>query len=214
MLRDRSAFCQQAYAELLFLYHAVHQDAWSRTRIRGHLASGKNIPILRGFAYAARSLYDEAPCERLATEILCRLAPHPDKSVQQAVAAVFHIQRDAFDLRPSMQRIIRAVSQSPAVLLQTLPHLPEVLEPFAAREPALVSRVCRIVLRTAGREVGNIASGTARAAQPLTNIALTLHRQKHYREVGLKLFEALIMHNIKEARIALELLDRKPASNF
>ena len=47
-------------------------------------------------------------------------------------------------------------------------------------------------------------------AESLTTIAIQLHRQEEFREIGLHIFEKLLALNLRETRSALETLDRKP----
>ena len=62
-----------------------------------------------------------------------------------------------------------------------------------------------------GEEIKNPGSRFSLVAEPIVSIAITLHRMSPpYREAGLTLFEELIESNIRHARQALEILDRKP----
>jgi hypothetical protein len=61
-----------------------------------------------------------------------------------------------------------------------------------------------------GKELNNPERATAFIAGSLTMIAIQLHRQTLYREVGLEIFEQLLAFNLPETVVALETLDRKP----
>jgi hypothetical protein len=84
------------------------------------------------------------------------------------------------------------------------------LVPLTGVEPEIVSQVCKDIVQLGGEQIGDIRSSLAHLAKDLTNVALTLHRQLAYREEGLELFENLISLNISEARLALDVLDRRP----
>ena len=86
----------------------------------------------------------------------------------------------------------------------------EAIEGFTGTEPELVSRVCGELLNIGPEEIGKPGASWVFVADTLTNIALTLHRQDAYREIGLALFEKLIALNIREAQAAIETLDRRP----
>ena len=141
---------------------------------------------------------------------LCTLASSNEPSVQRAVAEVFRVNREEFTLNAAMRQIIEVVRSCTPVLLEAALNLVEILESFTGTEPELVALLCQDVLRAGGTRLGNQAGSFALLAQPLTNIALTLHRQDAYRAAGLALFEQLLSLNVKEAQYALEVLDRKP----
>jgi hypothetical protein len=210
LLADNSAVCHQAHGELLVLYHSCHQGAWSESRIHQHLAHTTDIPVLRGLAYGASYLWRNSACQPMATTILCTLAASEEHSVQKAVASVFRVNRDEFTLNPPMRQLIEAVRTAPLALHDAALNLVKALEPYTGTEPELVSQVCQDVLKTGSRIIASPASPLALLAETLTNIALTLHRQNAYREVGLALFEQLLSLNVREARYALDLLDRRP----
>jgi nucleoside phosphorylase len=210
LLTDNSTVCHQAHGELLVLYHSHYQDAWSESRIRQHLAHTSDVPVLRGLAYAASYLWRNQACQPMATTILRTLAASEERSVQKAVASVFRVNQEGFTLNPSMRQLIEVVRAAPSVLRDAALYLVEALEPYTGTESELVSQVCQDVLKAGGRIITNPTSQLALLAATLTNIALTLHRQGAYREVGLALFEQLLSLNVPEASYALNLLDRRP----
>jgi|GEM_PF-5750020 hypothetical protein len=77
-------------------------------------------------------------------------------------------------------------------------------------EPELVSTICQNILGLLGKELENPKQNLASSAESLTTLAIQLHRQDKYREVGLSVFEQLLSLNLRQTRSALELLDRKP----
>ncbi|MCY7392497.1 MAG: hypothetical protein LH647_13735, partial [Leptolyngbyaceae cyanobacterium CAN_BIN12] len=82
-------------------------------------------------------------------------------------------------------------------------------EELVDNNPGVVAEVCKSLLGI-GVELTNPARATALIAESLTTIAIKLHRQPFYREVGLEIFEQLLTLNLRETRSALETLDRKP----
>lgn len=86
----------------------------------------------------------------------------------------------------------------------------EAIAPLTGTEPDLVAQVSEAVLRVRENEGSRPAKLMSFSPDTLTDIALTLHRQTTHRERGLKLFEQMLAMNIREARSALDLLDRKP----
>jgi hypothetical protein len=207
---ENTAVCQQAYGELLVLSYSYHQESWTETQIRQQLSDVSEITIVRGLAYAASYLWRNRSGQPIARDILCALASSNDASVQKAVTAVFRVNQEDLELNAALRRVIEAVCASPAVLVESALNVVEILAPYASTEPALVSQVCQQVLTVIGPSISQVASSLSMLAEPMTNIALTLHRQDAYREVGLALFEQLLALNVQEARAALEVLDRPP----
>lgn len=210
LLRDGSPFCGQAYGELLMLCHGHHQDTWSGEKIRTHLNNRTDPAILRGLAYAASHLWHWSSCQVMATEVLYVLAAHSDDSVQSAVAQVFAVNRDELRLNRDMRSLIGRVTTCTPVLLKAAENLVEAIAPLTGTESNLVAVVCEAVLCAAENRINDSSRSIAFLADTLTDIALTLHRQTTHRERGLRLFEQMLARNVREARSALDLLDRKP----
>ncbi|MEP0883739.1 ATP-binding protein [Trichocoleus sp. ST-U3] len=212
MLRsNHSNFSQQAYGELLLVHYLQYQDEWSVEQIRHHLANQDDEAILCGLAHAASHLWVQRRCRAIATEILYTLASSSATSVQQAVASVFRWSRDHFHLNSGMLKIIQAVCKNQGVLLEAANDLTEIIESeeLVDNNPEIVVEVCKSLL-SIGVKLTNPARATAFIAESLTTIAIKLHRQPLYREVGLQLFEHLLALNLRETRSALEMLDRRP----
>lgn len=110
-----------------------------------------------------------------------------------------------------MAKIIQAVCKNQDVLLEAANDLTQIIEAEELVEihPEVVAEVCESLAGIAA-ELSNPARATALIAESLTTIAIKLHRQPPYREVGLKIFEQLLALNLRETRSALETLDRKP----
>jgi hypothetical protein len=210
LLDDGSNFCCQAYGELLLIYYCQYQDTWSREKIDHHLTKQGDEIILYGLAEAASYLWEQKNCRKIATTILCTLASSSSPCIQDALANVFRWNQNNFKLNSEMRKVIQAVCNNPPVLLKAAYNLIELLEPETGREPALVSYVCQAILDGDSSSPNNASPSLSLRTENLTNIALTLHRQEIYRERGLSIFEKLLSLNLIEARMALEVLDRKP----
>jgi hypothetical protein len=203
-------FCHQAYGEMLFLYYWCYGDTWSQELIDKSLAEQTDEDVLLGLAYGASKFWHKSDCRAISTEILCTLASHSSRNIQTAVADVFRLNWKNFQLNLKMKRIIQAVCNNPPVLLETARYLMEMLEPLTGQEPALVSQACQTLLQTCSSEIGEPTQRLYPLAEILTSVSLTLHRQGEFREAGLQIFEQLVALNLREARVALEILDRKP----
>ncbi|WP_331281247.1 NACHT domain-containing protein [Planktothrix paucivesiculata] len=210
LLDDGSSFCCQAYGELLLIYYCQYQDTWSREQIESHLTKQGDEIILYGLAQAASYLWEQKKCRKIATTILCMLASSSSSCIQDTVANVFCWNQNNFKLNLEMRKVVQAACENPPVLLKAAYDLIELLEPETGREPGLVSEVCQAILNAGSSNLNNASSFLPLGTASLTNIVLTLHRQDIYRERGLSIFEKLLSLNLVEARVALEVLDRKP----
>ncbi|MEG4417304.1 AAA family ATPase [Microcoleus sp. LAD1_D5] len=212
MLRaNNSNFSQQAYGELLLIQYFQYQDEWSVERIRHHLATQDNEAILCGLAHAASHLWVQQRCRAIAAEILYTLASSSSESIQHAVASVFRWSRDRFQLNPGMLKIVEAICKNRGALLAAANDLTEIIETknLVDNNPEIVVKVCQSLISIFA-DLTNPAPATAFIAESLTTIAIQLHRQPLYRDMGLQIFEDLLALNLRETRSALETLDRKP----
>jgi hypothetical protein len=210
LLANGSSLCRQAYGELLPLFNCFHQDGSSTDLLARHLEGARSPDLDRGLAYAATHMWTSKRYREVATRILCVLAGSENESVQRAVASIFRLTRDYFELDANMRKIIDNVTLNPPLLLLAAEDLVETLEALTGSEPKLVSRVCDEIVKFGSDKINKPGSSWINVAATLTNIALTLHRQAAYRETGLQLFERLIALNVREAKDAIELLDRRP----
>jgi nucleoside phosphorylase/energy-coupling factor transporter ATP-binding protein EcfA2 len=206
-----SDFSRQAYGELLLIQYLQHQDEWSKDRIYQHLNSQGNEAILCGLAHAASNLCSQRRCRKISADILRVLANSSNESIQHAVASVFRWNRDNFRLDLGMVQVVQAVCKNQNVLLESANDLVDIIEEEKLVEynPQVVAEVCDSLLEI-GAELTNPARATALIAESLTTLAIQLHRQETYREVGLQLFEKLLALNLRETQSALETLDRRP----
>lgn len=109
-----------------------------------------------------------------------------------------------------MLMIIKAVCQNPSVLIEVASVLTETIEAedLVNRHLEVVSGVGKSLVAI-GTEIMNLAKATLLLAERITTIAIQLHRQEAYREIGLKIFEDLLSLNLRETKSALETLDRR-----
>lgn len=207
-----SNFCRQAYGELLFIHYFQYQDEWSVAKIDHHLAHHDDEAVLCGLAHIASHMWVQRRCRTKATEILYNLALSNNDAIQSIVARVFFQNREHFELDSGMRLLIQAVCKSKQLLLKAASDIIEIIEnnSFVDTEPQLVSEICQSLLSKLGKELDNPTRPLVFAADSLTTLAIQLHRQNKYREVGLQIFEQLLRLNLRETRAALEMLDRKP----
>ncbi len=209
MLRLRkSCFSDQAYGELLFLYHCGHNDSWSRARFVKLLRAKRPKRTLLGLAHGASHLWKHSDCRVHANKVLSSLVSSRDPLIVRAVANLFRLLRDEVQLDQPMRLLITRLTKNRRAILQSAEDVLDILTPVTAQEPQLLAQISDALLRFGGNEIKQYAWSTV--PENLTSVALTLHRQKKFRAAGLKLFEALIEMNLSQAKSALDVLDRNP----
>ncbi len=209
MLRLRgSDFTQQAYGELLFLYHCRYNDSWSTARCRKLLRTKRPNRTLLGLAHGASHFWKHTDSRVHANRVLSNLASSNDPLIVRAVTNLFRLLRDEVELDQSMRLLISRLARNRRAVLEAAEELLDILTPITAQEPKLLAQISSALLRFGGNEIRGYAWSTV--PENLTSVALTLHRQKKFRADGLKLFESLIEMNLSQAKSALDVLDRNP----
>jgi hypothetical protein len=198
---------QQAMGELLYVYAAVHPQA--RDRVLAHLRNENERHIVRGLAYAAAHFWDDVPSRTLGAEVLTR---EIEIWPEDAARTLRDLRIE--DLDDLTQRVYRAAAANENVLLAIFPDIGEEIEPRTIEEPEFVADIARAVVNAPTAHVERTFGPIHRGNVPevMTSIALTLHRmpEPRFADLGLELFEKLLDANLREARDALEVLDRKP----
>jgi len=212
LFADGSNFCLQTYGELLFIHYFQYQDEWSATKIDYHIAHSQDEAVLCGLAHAASHMWFQRRCRTTPAKILYNLSSSNNDAIQHAVSRVFFQNRQHFILDPGMRLLIPELCKNKSLLLKAASDMIEIIENYdlVNTEPELVSTICQNILSLLGKELENLTQNLAFAAESLTTLAIQLHRQDQYREVGLSIFEQLLSLNLRQTRSALELLDRKP----
>jgi hypothetical protein len=203
----RDPYSQQAMGELLYLYATRYPHA--RDRVLAHLTNDDDRYIVRGLAFAAAHLWDDVASRTLGAEVLiAEIERWPD----DAARTLRDLRIE--DLDDLTQRVYRSAAASEKVLLAIFPVIGEEIEPRTIEEPEFVADIARAVVNAPTAHVegtfGPLHSGNV--PEVMTSIALTLHRmpEPRFADLGLELFEKLLDANLREARSALEVLDRKP----
>ncbi|MEA5582038.1 TIR domain-containing protein [Nodularia harveyana UHCC-0300] len=215
LLAEDSSFCHQVYGELLLIHYFQYEDEWSVARIHHHLANQDNEAILCGLAHAASYLWVKNKCRKIPAKILYCLASSSVETIQAVVASVFHRSQEHFELDSGMHQLIKSVCNNKPILLEAASDIIEIIEDknLVDTEPQIVSEICQSILSIVGTETRHPVIRLVRTAEIFTTIAIKLHRQYKYREIGLKIFEQLLALNLRETSSALENLDRKPNRN-
>jgi hypothetical protein len=202
---------QQAFGELLYLYVMRHPE--SRERVQAYLPDAYSRYVVRGFAYAAAYLWANVSTRTLGVDVFAAEIERWPEDAAKTLSSLIFVNRDEFELDEPTQKVFRTAATNQAVLLDIFPELGEEIEPRTVQEPAFVADIARAFVAAPIEQVEGSLGPIHRGNVPevITSIALTLHRMPAFAEVGLELFEKLLDANLREAKAATELLDRKPS---
>lgn len=98
-----------------------------------------------------------------------------------------------------MLKIIQVVCKNQGVLSEAANDLTEIIEAeeLVDNNPEVVAEVCTSLIDIVAG-LTNPSRSTAFIAKSLTTIAIKLHRQPLYQEVGLQIFEQLLTLNLRD----------------
>jgi hypothetical protein len=204
---------QQAMGELLYLFAARATGSTGRDRIRAHLGGGTARYVIRGLAYASAFLWGDVSMRSLGVEVLTTEIRHWPEDAARTLSSLIVRNREELDLDDLTQKLFLEAATNAAILLDIFPELGEEIESHTIEEPAFVAAIARAFVAAPVEQVEGVLGPIHRGNVPqvITSIALTLHRMPKFAAVGLDLFEKLLDANLREARAATELLDRKPS---
>lgn len=214
LLNSDLSFCRQAYGELLLIYYINHNDEWVIAQVNKHINELNDEYLLLGLSYSAINAWENAKCQQLATDIICQLTSYDSEPIRIALSSFFKKNQNIGNLNSSLHKIINAICDNELLFMKCVNDIVEFLIDYTGREPEFVAYICNTILKVAGNKLNDYSSSLVLSAEHLTNIALTLHRQPEYRDVGLKIFEDLLSLKVRETQAALEVLDRKPSKKI
>lgn len=218
-------YCHRTAGELigLFALQDSGQSDWACERVEGTLGNDSEVltdvgaAFLVGITTSTTRGLDEISARATAVSTLVKLAdraaalPEPWKHrLAEAFGGIFHTQEDwpSDDLSSQM--------------IQTLSKHIELVAPDYARDLAdqlrsgfvhrrLDSvRLCIKLASHFGKDLSNISSSLAMAAEPLVDIAMTAQRFNDSRSEGLELLELLLDFGVNEATTSLTQVDLRP----
>jgi hypothetical protein len=206
-----SASDAQFAGELAFLTYAFHQTRPNARMLKVPRYGNQNS-YRRGLTLAAVHFFrcdetKDATRRLVGNSLGCR-----NKGVRQA--ALGFVRTLNFQALDDQERSLvrRFLAIEPDGPLGWTSELVERLAGACDAEPALASFACKRLLDTADKGIGNFQNGLSMSQGHLINMALTLHRLKPYRRLGLVLFERMLRLNLRELHDALKHLDQREAS--
>lgn len=205
---------QQAFGELLYLYVTRHPE--SQDRVHRTLKDCASPYVVRGLAYAAGYLWGNVSTRSLGLDVFTNQIERWPADAAKTLNSLIVANRGELELDELTQKVFRKAATNEAILIDIFSELGEEIEPRTIQEPAFVADIARAFVAVPTPQLESPTSPINRGLVPevVTNIALTLHRIPAFAEVGLELFEKLLDANLREAKAATELLDRKPSRVF
>lgn len=205
-------FERQAYGELITLIAFRDKEhGWARDMLEHELGSIEttaieNEAIAIGIAFAAGHLWDQPEVRSNATEVLCRIIPHANGKIAQALATVFWARED-FPADQDTDQLLTVLAENDSVFSQmAVADLAEHLASLLPHKRSLVLGVCNAILRTRSHDNDLFEAGPY-----LVKISLTLQRFADTRSTGLSLLEQLLKLGLDDAYRALNDIDVRPA---
>lgn len=205
----------QAYGELLVFVAARRPDLlWAHEELQAALSAPCEVErataIRLGLAFTAVNIWTEPGARALSTEVLLKLIPHARGELAETLMHIFPY-RHSLIVDDATIRVLDALRQHRSLLVEVrAENLTYSLKDLAAAEPELVNELCNALLD----ENTKIPEGwhrLARAGEHLIQIAVTLHRLRDYRKVGLDLFERLLEMEIYGISEVLRDVDVRPS---
>ena len=205
--RSGYAFLQRAYGELVGLV-AIAKDVADWSSAKDDIIASGTEDMRIGLAYAAVNTWSDDKLRRRSAATLGTLLTG---ATGKLVAAVMDVFRTVEELPPDALTfdLLRALA-NPRTDLSAAPsdYVVERLQALLPHGADLTATLAEKLVVAWRNELSDIGTGTAMAAQQLTDLALTLHRLGGAsRKAGVALFEAMIEMDAYGARETLAEID-------
>lgn len=201
----------QAFGELLLAYYYFHKTQWAKEEIINILAINNSKAQL-GLTYAAAGLWNYFSEKSLLLEIFTTTLNIENEHVHRAIGSIFYEVHEA-EMDGQLESLMLKISCYPLVLERVAEPLIAYLANIVNDYPDLAYLIAKNLLDYTGEKVVDISSALALVTDDLTSISISLQRNMLHRNKGIELFEMLLSLNAREAKEALELLERLPISN-
>ena len=211
-LRDSDDEAQrQAFGELAMLCNAWHNDEWTQIQIDRAIECGDAV-VLTGIGFVASLSWTVKRLRATASRVLTTIA---SLAPTGSTAAVEDFLVDSLDdpIDSEATEILNAVLANESAISDLIEPMTNIAERNVALTPEISAQIATRVLDIVGEQLKSDLRKMDISAG-LTTIAITLHRQRSFRGVGLSLFERLIELGVREADAALEILDRRATTGL
>ncbi|MGM0882273.1 MAG: AAA family ATPase [Bacillota bacterium] len=202
------AYSNQAYGELLFSYFYLSNDNWAKERLSYELQYNQ-FNILLGITYATTGLWRYFSDKGFLLQILSVVVDQENEHIHSAIGNIFY-ELEESDMDNQLITLIEKIIVNPLLLQRVADPLIEYLLSFVSNYSDIVYRASNNLIDITGERLTDISSSLALVTDNLTSVAVTLQRNRFHRSKGIELFERLLTINAREAKEAIELLDRLP----
>ena len=202
---------RQGYGEIVACTALLQPGAaWALARLDVLIENPALEEARAGAALSAAHRWTDSDARAGAWNILERLLPGGEPGVLQAVTEIFAIAREWSADRPT-ESLLTALADRPYLPTGHNANLiPEQLASLMDDYPVLVARVANRLVTAWRKELADIRTSTAMAAQPLVDLSVNLHRLGgETREMGIELFEELLEIDAFEARQTRDEIDNR-----
>ena len=173
-------------------------DSRYRSRVERILSGDDLSPevtdkLRLGLTYTFVQAWSEPALRALTTPLLIRLMTDSSSAIDTAMSSVF-LKADPLPVDDHTTELLEALVERPSILAQGDYFLLRGLRGLlrGGWNPTAVHAVASALISESEKDLGDIRTGAAAHAGELADIALTLHRIKETRELGLELFERLM----------------------
>ena len=202
---------RQGYGEIVACTALLQPGAaWALARLDVLIENPALEEASAGAALSAAHRWTDSDARAGAWNILERLLPGGEPGVLQAVTEIFAIAREWSADRPT-ESLLTALADRPYLPTGHNANLiPEQLASLMDDYPVLVARVANRLVTAWRKELADIRTSTAMAAQSLVDLSVNLHRLGgETREMGIELFEELLEIDAFEARQTRDEIDNR-----
>lgn len=205
---------ERAYGELLMYRHAFWGDEWAAANIDQILGDpNSSEDLLTGIATTSVHAFLSSAGRAKATVVLLELIPRAGYSTAVEVLSLFSFLPQ-LDLSSELIGILNTLLENPCALV------PDALGPLVQRLPDLIptrsvlaAALANSILEHQSEALFDMSKSFAASTDDLVNLALTLHRDEGLgRELGLDLFERLLLLNVDGTRQSLLAVDSRPVA--
>ena len=200
---------RQAYGELTALIALCQPGVGlAGTNLQNIVSNPDAVDERLGATHTAVHLWSDSPYRVASTRLITSVLSEADPRLWAAVFELFGLVEELLP-EPSTLDLLNAIAENinnaPRQAHTLIVDRLETLLPNAA---VLVGRIARGLVARWREDLGDTRTGIAMTSPQLVDLAITLHRMgSATRELGIQLFEELLLANAHTARETLDEID-------
>lgn len=203
----------QGYGELVALTSLVQPDLDWAKKLLSEIVARTDIAYAQiGAIHAAVNLWAESEADygSNASNLLQQLMPLATKKGWSAIFSLFRLV-DEIQPKPEWISFLKALDEHlPKSDNSDYSFIVDRLQTLLPHNANLVASIAKKLVEKWRSELGDVRSGAITTARELVDLAITLHRlSPETREIGISLFEDLLVINAYTARETLDEIDNR-----